>query len=203
MHLCFLLLLFYSLNSQQSYYQDVIIKLEDHVSYLTFFNDHMKGDLEFIIIHKHAFHHELTSWAYKKIIQEKKLKIIIDVWETFKNNSASFSIEDQIFVHEFSQLLAYTYYALLCKIKKVSLYEALALYAQIAALPLPELLTMLEHFLNELKIIFSAYGTSSDSEFSLVTWLKQYWWVPTIACFSAAISIVQWYMGIRTHQNYE
>jgi hypothetical protein len=185
---------------------DAIKVLDKHVNTLKKFCDNSCGvglvDLESFFKDNSAiaYHHELIRLALKKVAITSSLNPLFECWKIFKKE---YRIEEELYLHEYSILIFLAYKNILVRfaIAKVSIAEIITLSAQIASLPIDQVLTALEHCYNQFMIILHQYGLQPG--LSLAAWLRQYWWVPPVVLISMLYSIVSHFLLGRTSSPWE
>jgi len=134
------------------------------------------------------FTHDLTRLTIKKIGVVFSLDPLFDAVLVF-SRQYSF-IEADVFLQEMGVLLFFAYKNILSNycVSKVTIADIIKLSAQVAALPIDNVLDALEQCYQQFMKLMYEYGWRPGMSFSV--WLQQYWWVPPVVLLSFGYSVV-------------
>jgi hypothetical protein len=168
-----------------------IERIEKHIQHLSEINTLLHNDGYFFnyFLTESPFHHELMSCCVSIMCKEETLDAFKDMWRFYVKHKACIPHRTDVFVRESCILLLMLYEYCLIKYKKGMISDMTSLYKQLSALPLPELLDLLDTTYTSLKKIFMNYNAPNT-----VSWLAKYWWVPPVATTALTYTIFKWYI---------
>lgn len=158
------------------------------------------NQLDFHSYHKPFIKQKIAiTWHHPHIItcihvmeQSATLDPLYDLWDDVLQYKY---IQDDLFMHEFAQLILVTYTDLLTYYNehqesshKDALSAALELYQLIDKLPLNEILDIIDIITHDLPPLLEKY--EFDTDMSWQAWLRKYWWAPPIIIATIAIHIL-------------
>ncbi|MFA6065953.1 MAG: hypothetical protein WC707_02110 [Candidatus Babeliaceae bacterium] len=180
-------------------HNDVIQRLHKHIKEIVVVNKKIKKKFICVdlVIGNAYFQHDLVRWASRKIIEESSSSALVAIWDIFKYHNRPSNDNDFLFITDITKLIFLMYHSLLHELSqtslKVSLYDIAQLYSQIAALPIKDLLDILDKFLSQLKAILHVYAPSPHESF--YEWMSDHWWMPPVILASTGVTVWQWYLG--------
>jgi hypothetical protein len=144
-----------------------------------------------------VFGHDLICICVKKILHEQSLDPLFAVWRLFVGEYKD--IETEMFVLEMSILLFSIYRNILFSFNEANnagepildpatLQEINKLYAQVATLPIKQVLMALDKCYGQFMLIMRDYEI--NSQMGWIEWIQNYWWVPPVVVTSAIITAV-------------
>jgi len=108
------------------------------------------------------------------------------LWGTIESNISQEKPQE---IQEFIRFVILIVYSHMREVKAESTLEnMLILYEKIVALPIPELLNILEILIQESDSISTEYELASSGAISWSAWIRKYWWAPPIAFFALALA---------------
>jgi hypothetical protein len=167
-------------------------RIEKHIKHLMEINKILKNDEEFFkdFLIESPFHHELMSCCVSIMRKEETLDAFSDMWKFYLKHKAHIPKRTDVFLRESCILLLLTYNYCILKPQKGMISDMSSLYNQLSALPLPELLDLLDTTYTSLKKIFINYNAPNT-----VTWMAKYWWVPPVAVTALSYTVFKWYIA--------
>ncbi len=139
------------------------------------------------------------NWHHPRIVscihvteQSASFEPLIELWDDVLQYKF---VQDDLFMHEFAQLVLITYTDLLTYYNeqqpaphKDALSAALELYQLIDKLPLNEILDVIDIITHDLPPLLEKYEFDSDLTWQM--WLRKYWWAPPLIVATIAIHIL-------------
>lgn len=126
-----------------------------------------------------------------KMEQQESLEPLFALWQQFKNEHSD-SQQDKLLCKECALLDMHLYSTMLSHLQRsgtrVGVAEMLELYHIIAALPIYELLSLLDSIARE---IITLLDQAYHGETSFFSWLWNNWWVPPTIVSNAVTSLVE------------
>lgn len=138
-----------------------------------------------------SFKHEAVQRCLDSILETESFEPLFGLWHHFM---AYRFANDSLFLQEFVAL-EYMLYRKLIDCLRVSVGKAnptaddiIELYANIATLPIPEMLNSLDSLVDDLIAIMEKYEL--DTTLSWKDWLIKYWWVPPVVLASIVVNFI-------------
>ncbi|MCG6534614.1 MAG: hypothetical protein L7F78_07995, partial [Syntrophales bacterium LBB04] len=129
-----------------------------------------------------SWHHPRIVSCIRVIEQSESFEPLIELWDDILQYKF---VQDDLFMHEFAQLVLVTYTDLLTFYNeqqpashKDAISAALGLYQLIDKLPLNEILDVIDIITHDLPPLLEKYEFDSDLSWNM--WLRKYWWAPPL-----------------------
>lgn len=139
-----------------------------------------------------SWHHPLIISCKNVMKQSQSLDPLIDLWHEVLQYKY---VQDDLFMHEFAQLLLCTYADLAACYHqekglshKDALTTALELYQLIDKLPLSEILDVIDIITHDLPPLLAKYEFDSDIPWQ--AWLRKYWWAPPLIVATIVVHVL-------------
>lgn len=192
----------------------IIERLEKHIDLLYTFNAKNKkmhvlifGTIDkfpiFFNQTEETYKHELINLCIKKMKKEMSLDPLFEAWRLF--NDSFKTVDDGLFLKEFSIIIGYLYKNLLFEFdthrltsldgpvtQKLSLAQLVDFCNKISTLPIPEILRLLDRCYLQFVTIMQEYGLGSGTSWQ--KWLWEYWWIPPAIICAVIYSIYSRYV---------
>lgn len=136
--------------------------------------------------------HELTHLCVQKMNIYKNIDALFDTWDVFLNLFKE--INPHAFLKEFAILLFSLYknffieMSVCAEINRVSLLDIVNLYDHIVALPLTELLDVLDECYEQFVDTMNQCNIQQTATWS--EWIVANWWVPPVVTVALAYSVI-------------
>lgn len=168
--------------------EDVVERLNDHMTNVeTWYQTSKRCAIK--SIRKHEFDmsllrtvvqvtHPVMIQCFNDMDEQQSLEPFFVAWKLFKDSQTETS-QDRILCKEAAFLIMHLYSTMLCELQRsttrVTVSQMLELYKVIAALPMYELLALLDGIARE---IIGLLDQTYQGENSFFVWLWHNWWVP-------------------------
>lgn len=136
-----------------------------------------------------AWKHAIILSCSRIMAQTESLDPLLELWEDVLQYKY---IQDELFMHEFTQLVLCTYADLSAyyahATQKDPSNTAFELYHLIDTLPLNEILDVIDIIAHDLPPLLEKY--EFDSNITWRDWLRKYWWAPPLIVATLAVRIL-------------
>ncbi|HZW61896.1 MAG TPA: hypothetical protein VFF04_06760, partial [Candidatus Babeliales bacterium] len=139
------------------------------------------------------FNHERLKQC---IVEMHATDSTIPIFKLWKSIACYEYINDKLFMKEYIELIVLIFQNLLGKYSPIrykavlTTTDVLTLYQQITAMPVPELLDLLDEVVDQFAQASSEYELD-NKQMSWTEWLQQYWWAPPVMVGSLFITIIK------------
>ncbi|MGE0010381.1 MAG: hypothetical protein AB7F19_00260 [Candidatus Babeliales bacterium] len=193
--------------------QEVVARLDEHMTNVESWYQTSKR-CAVKTARKHAFDmsllrsvvqvtHPVMITCFNDMEREQSLDPFFRVWHHFKKSYTQ-SPEDQLLCKEVAFLDMHLYSTMLSQLQRstmrVTVAQMLELYRLIAALPIRELLALLDSIARE---IIELLDQTYQGEDSFFVWLWHNWWVPPAIISHSINSLVEGIITIMTSEKAE
>jgi len=157
----------------------------------------------FIIVDDIKFEHIVLIKAIKELCETKKIDSLLHIWNDLKNYRY---IHDELLIKEFSILVAYILHkgaldSFYSDHQGIEHIKKLYVFKSLHAMPLEEVLDILDMLVEEITKFFEIYQLGSDLSWKI--WTKKYWPIIPFACAALAIRVYLLYAKVTQNQGIE
>jgi hypothetical protein len=141
--------------------------------------------------------HGVVNACSNAIQKQKTLQPFFALWKRLATYDY---IDDHLLLEDFVRLIIVLYHDLGSRelivtsdtLHKPAVSDITHVYEQISALPLAELMTLLDKIADEYEIILEEYALTHTT-MSWSTWLSRYWWLAPTTIVSLGICLLKWH----------